>query len=339
MLAVAGAGKTTYLINKLNLDSRFLIVTYTKNNLANLRKAIIRKFGYEPNNITLFSYFEFLLRVCYKPFFKDLFKAQGVCWRMPDPETLKLKRDNPLFYLTCNRGYLYHNRIAKLCQMCHTDLIKARIEKYYDCFFFDEVQDLGGHDFNLVLDLIPKSKGYLFVGDFVQHTFETSNDGNTNKNLYVDYDKYIKKWIDAGISINTTTLSRSHRCSPTVCKFIQSNLGIPMDSHRTDITKIVLINDQENADRLYNDKHIVKLFYNESNKYFYNSINWGASKGMDDFEDICIILNATTQKAFQSSNLSSLPASTRNKFYVACTRAKGDIYFVPHKFIDKYRVR
>ena len=34
ILAVAGSGKTTFLINSLNLDRRFLIVTYTENNGA-----------------------------------------------------------------------------------------------------------------------------------------------------------------------------------------------------------------------------------------------------------------------------------------------------------------
>ena len=68
MLAVAGSGKTTYIINKLDLEHRFLIVTYTDNNVAHIKKAIIKKFGYEPQNITLLSYFQFLIRVCYRPF-------------------------------------------------------------------------------------------------------------------------------------------------------------------------------------------------------------------------------------------------------------------------------
>lgn len=44
-------------------------------------------------------------------------------------------------------------------------------------FMFDEVQDLGGHDFDLIRMIIPQNKDCLFVGDFFQHTFETSLDG------------------------------------------------------------------------------------------------------------------------------------------------------------------
>ena len=60
-------------------------------------------------------------------------------------------------------------------QQCK-DMIIARMEKYYDCFMFDEVQDLGGHDFNLIQSIIPNHIDCLFVGDFYQHTFDTSKE-------------------------------------------------------------------------------------------------------------------------------------------------------------------
>ncbi|HJD91564.1 MAG TPA: DNA helicase UvrD, partial [Bacteroides coprosuis] len=98
ILAVAGSGKTTFLINMLNLEKRFLIVTYTDNNVANIRKCIIKKFGYVPHNVTLISYFQFLIHVCYQPFLKDKIRAKGIMWNMPNQQTLRLRRDNPIFY-------------------------------------------------------------------------------------------------------------------------------------------------------------------------------------------------------------------------------------------------
>ena len=171
MLAVAGSGKTTYLINKLNLGRRFLIVTYTDNNLVNIRQRIINTFGCVPQNITLMSYFQFLIRVCYRPFLKDKVRAKGITWDMPNPETLKLKRSNPLFYLTKGR-YLYHNRIAKLCLEYCANLIKERIEKFYDYFMVDEIQDLGGHDFNLIQAITPTTIDLSICRRFfTKHTF------------------------------------------------------------------------------------------------------------------------------------------------------------------------
>lgn len=59
MLAVAGSGKTTHIIEQLNLERRFLIVTYTDNNVAHIKKAIIKKFGYEPQTSHSYHIFNF----------------------------------------------------------------------------------------------------------------------------------------------------------------------------------------------------------------------------------------------------------------------------------------
>ncbi|MCS9871934.1 DNA helicase UvrD, partial [Pseudomonas aeruginosa] len=67
MFAVAGSGKTTTLIERLTLDQRALIITYTENNYAHLQRSIIRKFGFLPPNISLFTYFGFLNGFCYRP--------------------------------------------------------------------------------------------------------------------------------------------------------------------------------------------------------------------------------------------------------------------------------
>ena len=48
ILAVAGSGKTSYIIDQLDLDNRHLIITYTINNLHNLRTKIVKKWGISP---------------------------------------------------------------------------------------------------------------------------------------------------------------------------------------------------------------------------------------------------------------------------------------------------
>ena len=69
MFAVAGAGKTTYIINQLSSTKRSLIVTYTDGNYINLSRKICDKFGGKfPENVTLMTYFKFLYSFCYKPF-------------------------------------------------------------------------------------------------------------------------------------------------------------------------------------------------------------------------------------------------------------------------------
>lgn len=74
------------------------------------------------------------------------------------------------------------------------------------------------------------------------------------------------------------------------------------------------------------DKNIIKLFYKDSKKAPFEAINWGYSKG-DTYKETCIVLT-------RNLNLDSV--INRNKFYVALTRSKGDVYLLEKSKYDKY---
>lgn len=335
IFAVAGSGKTTLLVERLDEIRRFLVVTYTDKNTDNIKNRVLKKFGYHPKNITVLTYFEFLMAICYRPLLSDKVKARYILWNMPDQSTLKYPRSNQAFYMNAQHD-LYHNRIARLC-MYVKDEISERIAKYFDCFYYDEVQDLNGHDLDLMYSIIPHTIEALFVGDFFQHTYSTSLDGKLHKNLYENYVKYKKCWSDAGYNIDEKTLSNSYRCSKTVCDFVRDKIGIEIYSHDNRLSEIREIKTEQDADAIITDGLIPKLFYQEAHKYMCFAMNWGESKGLDDFNDVCIILNKSTLNAFYANELHKMAESTRNKLYVACTRAKRNLYFVPHYFLEKYR--
>ena len=90
----------------------------------------------------------------------------------------------------------------------------------------------------------------LFVGDFFQHTFDTSRDGNIQKKLHDNYEAYLTKLKDSGYTIDLDTLSHSYRCSPTVCRFVNEKIGITISSHRRDEVNITLVEDAEHINRL-----------------------------------------------------------------------------------------
>jgi len=336
IFAVAGSGKTTHIISKLTLDKRFLILTYTTNNIMTLRNSIIRKFGYFPENIKLQSYFVFLNSFCFKPLLSYYVKSKGINWERPPKFTFRLKRTDMKFYLDKNHR-LYHNRIAKLCEI--EDIlpdINKRLEKYYDCLFIDEIQDFAGYDFNLLKIITQANCEILFVGDFYQHTFDTSNDGNVNSGLFDDYNSYKKLFQKMGLTVDTITLRNSYRCGKAVCDFIQNNINIPISARTDKVSSIKIINSQSDADAIINDNSIVKLFYQGHSKYNCYSQNWGASKGINHFENVCVVLNKTTKQAFDKEQLANLPAQTKNKLYVACSRANNDLYFISDKFLKKF---
>ena len=59
----------------------------------------------------------------------------------------------------------------------------------------------------------------LFVGDFYQHTFDTSLDGATNSTLFNSKAKYESRFTAKGFICDNTSLVNSWRCSKNVCQF------------------------------------------------------------------------------------------------------------------------
>lgn len=334
ILAVAGSGKTKYLIDHLNLDKRFLIVTYTNTSLDLIKSRIIKKFGYLPQNIKTQTYFEFIYGFCIKPFVLFKYNLKGIYWE-PAPEfTIYLANTNRDKYLTKNR-FLYHNRLGKFVEFENIiDDVKERLEKFYDHFFYDEFQDLGGHDFNFITNIAQANIDFLFVGDFFQNTYVTSYDGKVNGTLYSDINDYCGKLKANKVHIDTETLGNSYRCSPTICSFISKNLGIAIDSNRKDETSIIKIVDRENALKIIEDNSIIKLVYDKSNERNYFAKNWGECKGEDDYNDTCIILNKTTAKIFFKEKFNELKPRTKNKLYVALTRTRGNCYLIEDDLIQ-----
>jgi|TARA_Y100000589_G_C27175943_1_gene638777 DNA helicase II / ATP-dependent DNA helicase PcrA len=337
IFAVAGSGKTTHIINSLSLDKRSLVITYTENNYNHLRRKIIEKFGFIPQNITVQTYFTFLYSFCYKPFLHYICKSKGINWDIPPQFTLKLKRTDARFFRD-KHSRLYSNRIAKLVSDSVIDDVKARMEKYFDAFLVDEVQDFAGHDFNLLKEICTSNVNILLVGDFYQHTFDTSRDGQTNKSLYDNYEKYQKQFSDIGVLVDTDTLSHSYRCCPSVCAFVSETLGIPIESHKDEDYDISYLDEERDIIRIFEDNEIVKLFFKEHHKYPCNSNNWGKSKGLDEYGDVCVILYPKASKGYSEGDFSSLPASSRNKLYVACTRANKTLYFVNEAKLKRFRL-
>ena len=336
ILAVAGSGTTSRLVESLDEERRFLIVTYTELNHDNLRRKIIQLFGYFPANITLYTYFRFLHGFCYRPFLRSEMNTKGVTFMLP-PQFPSYKLTDKRRYISSSRR-LYANRLAKFIEQ--SNLISAvitRMEKYFDVFFVDEVQDFAGHDFNFLMDISAVKLNATFVGDFFQHTFDTSRDGNVNAGLHDDYVAYQARFKLAKLNVDTDSLKKSRRCSKNVCDFITEKIGISIEAHDDRESVVRFEDDPAAALAIYEDPRTVKLFYKEHYKYACYSQNWGASKGVDRYQDVCVVLNPGNVKAWQGGSFRDINAETRNKLYVACSRARGNLTFVPESLLKDHK--
>ena len=177
------------------MGARALIITYTNSNLRNIRERVVEKFNHYPANITVINYPDFLYHCCYKPFLSYSVRAKGINW---EPNVNRFAKDDARYIDNFKR--LYGNRIAKFLEEKNVlDKIRQRLAKYFDLLYIDEIQDFGGHDFNLLKHLSTANVRLLFVGDFYQHTFDTSRDGNVNGTLHSNYNKYIAQFEAMGV--------------------------------------------------------------------------------------------------------------------------------------------
>ena len=333
--AVAGSGKTRSIVEKIVPGRRALVLTYTTNTEQDLCDRIALKFGSVPEGVSVMTYFSFLNRFCYKPFLQSTMHSRGISFAAPSRESMQFSLQNRARFIQGDR--VYHCRMAKLLSVkgCVPEL-QRRLERYYDDVFVDEVQDFGGHDFNFLVELSAAKVSMGFVGDFYQHTFSTSHDGNVNQSLHTDYSAYLKKFSNAGFKVDTTSLSKSHRCSNEVCKHIVDSIGVPIASEESVVSTVRVVDSAADADRLHSDPSTVKLFMETHWRYDCYSHNWGACKGLDHYQDVCVVLNDKSWRQFAKGELVQAKPIIRNKLYVAFSRARGNLFIAPEKLFKKF---
>lgn len=109
LIAAAGSGKTTFLVDEAlkQKEGKILITTYTQANEEEIRKKIIEKNKVIPENITVQTWFSFLLKHGVRPFQGVLFekKIKGLilvnsqsglkAYRNPCQECKQVKLVNP----------------------------------------------------------------------------------------------------------------------------------------------------------------------------------------------------------------------------------------------------
>ena len=337
--AVAGSGKTTKIIESIDPQKRNLILTYTETNQNTIRAKLIDKFGYIPESTFIFGVFEFLYSFCLVPYLGK--RPKGINF---DYKT-QGKIDNNSIDTT---GRIIQNQLSK--SLMRGELIYKknnipfdnsyleRIDKFFDCIYVDECQDFESDDFDWLLSLSNLNAEVSLLGDFYQKTFSTSRRGNKGKGVHSNFDNWIKVISDSGFEIDLSSLSKSYRCPKIVCDFIVEKLSIEISSQLEEkySAQITLIDSQDKIESIMTDDNVMKLFYQKSYDYDCKSQNWGDSKG-SEYDNVCVVLNPTTYKLFAADRLNELSSQTKSKFYVACTRTRGNLYFVNQSDLEKYK--
>lgn len=349
MIAAAGAGKTTFLVEKaLKLkDGNVLITTYTQANKEEIRKKIIEKNKCIPKHITVQTWFSMLLQHGVKPYQDYLFedKINGmILVNKPSGCKYYNKRGFPVYYReeeTRNHYFnkdnkIYSDKISKFVFRCNersNGAVINRLSRIYSHIFIDEVQDLAGYDLEIIKLLFESQSNILIVGDPRQVTYLT--------HLERKHEKYrqgkIKEFIQneckkSNCIIDEDTLNVSYRNNELICNFsskLYPEFKSCMSKQNDDVPHkgIFLVREKDVDEylKIYNPVQLRdNIRVNVNNKY--PAMNFGDSKGLT-FDRVLIYPTKPFVDWIKDHN-SKLKPQSRSKFYVALTRAKYSVGIV-----------
>ncbi len=337
MVASAGSGKTTYLVDKALSDSgkRVAVVTYTNNNLAVIKRTLCEKAGVSPARIDVRTWFEFLLHECARPYQRSVYEDKRIrTVYFPEGRSAPYARKDDVarFYFR-NGEEVYSDKISKFVMECErksAGRVTRRLSEMYDAVFVDETQDLAGYDFDLLEVVMQAGIPMVLVGDPRQGTYRTNESARNRRYCGSGFLDKAKEWEASGLCV-VEKQARSYRCNQTICDFA--------DKLYPDFEKTSSLNDKvtghdgvfmvasEHLD-LYNRRYSPQLLrYNRTaDTHGHSAVNFGNAKGMT-FDRVLIVPHGPIKKYLLSGDLSTVEGSLA-KFYVAVTRARHSVAFL-----------
>ncbi len=348
IIAGAGTGKTTYLIDRaLEIKEKVLITTFTINCKSEIIEKIIKKKGYVPNNIVVQTWFSMLLQHGIKPYKNSLkiSRVKGVFMSQGRSGVRHVGRRGPVYwgeqedfykhYFDSNNN-IYTDKISKLVIRIDDKTegkVINRLTTIYKNIFIDEVQDMAGYDLEFIKRLMNSNSNVILVGDPRQTVYKTH------------YDQKYKKYSDGNIEdfireecksikcvIDNTTLNKCYRCHKDIIIFVNNFYKEYTPMEYTEIEKkehqgIFVIRKSQIEEYIKKYKP-VQIIYNTKTKScdLSKTITMGKSKGATYNR---VLLYPTGEfKNYILNGQSNIKGETKNKLYVGMTRPINSLTFV-----------
>ena len=357
IISAAGSGKTTFLVNRaLEVDSEaVLITTFTEANEREIRDRIIALKGYMPSNITVQTWFSFLLQHGVRPYqslSNDLVHSKELGFYLSSEKSGRkfdakgipiVSNGNPIYwgerdflkYYFTSSLRIYSDKISKF--VCSVDKaskgeVVSRISRIYQHIYIDEVQDLAGFDLDIVKLLFKSNSSVVLVGDPRQVTYLTHH--STRYGKYAD--GRIKSFVENELGkkieceIDEATLSASHRNNQLICDYsakLYPDLAAPVaceckDCKAEDDHLGVFMIKPSQVDLYLKTFKPIQLRWSAAINVNpdYTVQNLGESKGAT-MERVLIYLTKPMAE-WVKNNEHPLKNEGRSKFYVGLTRAR-----------------
>lgn len=349
IVAAAGSGKTTYLIEQaLKSNGQTLITTFTIDNESEIKKKIIECYGYVPANIKIQTWFSFLLQHGVKPFQGSLGvnehinvlmlvnQKSGLKFTNEKGRSLYYGKEEVRNYYFSNDMKIYSDKISAFVYECNCSTkgkVIERLEGIYENIFIDEIQDMAGYDLELISLLIKSKINVLMVGDPRQVTYKTHHELKNKKYNNGNIIGYIKdKKLINKCEIDDISFEKSHRCVESICSYASKlypeyPVTYSLQNSNSFCEGIYIIKECD-IDDYISKVRPVQLRYNAKTKVNpnYPCYTMGKSKGMT-FDHVLIYPTINIKKWMLDDSI-KLSDEIRSKFYVALTRAKYSVGIV-----------
>jgi superfamily I DNA/RNA helicase len=348
IIAAAGSGKTTHLVNEaLKIkDKRVLITTYTQANEAEIRNKIIEKNKCIPDNITVQTWFSFLLKHGVRPFQSILFekKIKGlILVNSQSGLKYRTKAGIPVYFgeedefekhYFSNELKIFSDKLSKFVFRCNKQtngIVIDRISRIYSHIFIDKIQDLAGYDLELLKRLFDCNSDILLVGDPRQGTYSTNSAPKNKKFKKANIVNFFQDKIK-NLTKDDTSLIINYRCIKPICDlsnklfpYFQAVTSGNNNTTEHDGVYLVKAQDVDSYLKYYQPMQLRDSRRTEVN-INYSAMNFGESKGLS-FDRVLIYPTKPFIEWLKDSN-SQLADTSRSKLYVAITRARYSVGIV-----------
>lgn len=354
VIAAAGSGKTTYLIEEAVKikGERVLITTYTESNEAEIRRKFYELVGHVPANVVIMTWFSFLITHGVKPFQGGLFEFSISGMLLVSTQSglkYRTQQGKPVFWpeADIDKHYfdptrrVYSDKLPKLVIRCNDKsggAVIDRISRVFPHVFIDEVQDLAGYDLDILAALARSSVRLLMVGDLRQVTYRTHHERRYEKYADGGIINFLRNELPRKVSvdIDETTLNRSHRNSAVICA-VSSRLypTLPVSQAcecvrcRTETAAdaggafILRLADYAHYMVTVQPMQLRDKITSPGVDLAWPVMNFGESKGRG-FDHVVILPTDPMRRWLSDSNTNLKPQS-RAKLYVALTRGRHSV--------------
>ncbi|MEH6460475.1 AAA family ATPase [Chitinimonas sp. JJ19] len=336
VLAAAGSGKTTYIVEQAcgDTSSRAALITYTNNGCGALEEKAYARFGRIPPHVTVSTWYTFLMYHLIRPYQRALYdraRVSAICFDNGISAIGSKKTDIGRHYFAAP-GVIYSDKVTEFACAIMDRIGEAplqRLEQLYGRLFIDESQDLAGYDLDLVERIMKCRIAVSLVGDHRQATYATNPSRKNKKYHGAGIVGRFEAWEKAGLC-QIERHAHSHRCIQEICDFadVLHPTEPKTESRNTSVTGhdgmfAVRRSDAAEYFRKFSPQ---TLRYNRTTDALGEPINYGAAKGMT-FDRTMIYPHGPLEKYLASGNLDDVSKSLQ-KVYVAVTRARQSVAFV-----------